>query len=108
MMRSFYINIIGGLHWEMETELNATWLAKSLREALIGPALKAYFKEDIGQAACTPEQVKVEINGTLISNNELKKALNVLVGDAVPPGQEPDRVDISLPTRTYELTKIIR
>jgi len=105
----FQVNILGGTrHWEADTELNAKWLRKSLREGLVAPALQAYFSEDAGvePIAANDAALVVEINGK--------------ASDCSQPGEHyvnratdelrPTKVDIRLPHMApqYALTKITR
>jgi len=104
----FQVNIQGGLkRWETDTELNSKWLNKALRDGLITPALKAYFKDDIGSVpvAAEDEGLRVEVNGSVVDEAGMKQKTVTFV-DRETNGTTPTRVDIHLPTRQYALKRI--
>ena len=61
----FVVKVHGSLHWEMVTALNRRWLKKPLIEGLVAPALRAYFKADVGAKRCEPKDVRIEVNGVV-------------------------------------------
>ena len=102
----FQVNIHGGLkRWETETELVHKWLNKSLRDGLVAPALKAYFRDDIGSVPVNAddEGLKVEVNHKAISTADLSKHSETFVDRR---SNTPTRIDITLPTRQYTLKRI--
>jgi hypothetical protein len=102
----FQVNIHGGLkRWETETELVHKWLNKSLRDGLVAPALKAYFRDDIGSVPVNAddEGLKVEVNHKAISAADLSKHSEAFVDRR---NNTPTRIDITLPTRQYTLKRI--
>ncbi len=104
----FQVNIHGGLkRWETETQLAHKWLNKSLKDGLIAPALKAYFRDDIGSVPVVVDDpgLKVEVNGAVISSDDLNQRAETFV-DRQTNATTPTRVDIHLPTRQYTLKRI--
>ena len=69
----------------------------------VAPALRAYFKADVGAKRCEPKDVRIEVNGVV---EDGKKRTEEYVPAEVLPGEKPTRVDIHLPTPQYELTRI--
>ena len=106
----FMVSMHGGLKWEMNTELNAKWLSKPLRDALIAPALKTYFKLDIGSSKVAVDDVRVEVDGEEVDAKAVLAA-SFIGPDGWSKGKAPGlpvQVDLFLPatTSTYELTRI--
>ena len=74
---TFFVDIApadGSAHFETETVLNRKWLLKSLKEALIGPAIRCYNEADesapgygVGDYAVFVEGVQADIGQQAIS-----------------------------------------
>lgn len=95
----FHVNIASGggagLHngrrsLETITHLNATWLAKPLRQALIGPALQAYAQSNPNAPHVELVNVTVAVDGKPVSGAEIASTF-------VRPDGSPAEVDICLP-----------
>ena len=90
----FHVNIhaSGGGHGSLETEtrLNSTWLAKPLREALVGPALQVYTQGHPTAPNIDAANVSITVDGKPANGAELASAF-------VRPDGSPAVVDLSLP-----------
>ena len=76
----FHVNIVSGAagnkhggkgSLETETNLNATWLRKPLREALVAPALKAYQSSNPSVSEVDPMAVGILVDCERVSGREL-------------------------------------
>ena len=69
----FHVNIFNGAaagqpqgqvqQYQTATRLNPSWLAKPLTQALVEPALKAYFQSNPAAPMASAEDVKIVVNG---------------------------------------------
>ena len=90
----FHVNIAsagGKVAFESETHLNVTWLSKPLREALVGPAVKAYCSSH----PSSPQDV--EVSAVRVSVDGKPVSGTAAASEYVRTDGSPALVELTLP-----------
>ena len=113
---SFQVSIGDGIStWERQTYLKPRFVHKTLKDGLITPALKAYFRDNPGtpQVKADTHGLIVEIDGSIVNISTPISACVQNFGTWSVSGSETRKVNIRLPIPShsaplYDLSRISR